>query len=299
MSTVTSGDLSRSADVRSAAFTLSLGDRRIFSPELYPQILVDPEPVNRIGSLVRRIQIPRLGDYGFAAPSPDEDSAVATTAYTETSVLVTVARKSLGQPFAAAALDSDPLLMDPTLWESLLVSAGVDLTGALAAFGSGWTEEIGAAGTPLSLVSYLSAGIVLAGKNARGPYLAMLHSRQWGDLVNEHVLATGGAAAAQVSPVLGVDTGYRGMFLGHEVFVSNRVPLATGNLSGQMLSEASICMAQMEPRIRDTQRQASIGRVKLGYERDEPTDVDAYWAHVYYGLTRTEQARGVKLVSRA
>jgi len=81
------------------------------------------------------------------------------------------------------------------------------------------------------------------------------------------------------------------------VFISNRIPLSGSDRQGMMIGQSAIVMADLAPRARGTD-QVSIGRVKIGYGRSEPTDVDTWYAHTYYGVVEFEDARGVQILSK-
>lgn len=294
-------DFSRSADVRAAVYELTRADRSILQPELYDAFLYAGS-VTGLGT-----QTMRVARYGFGQDSytasvsgaATEDDDVTNTALTDASVTVRVDRHSLNYDFTAIAVDTDPVLSEQMMYQSLLVDAGRALTKSIVELAGGFATVAGATGVEMSLVTFLQSINSLEANNVPGEYLAVLHSNQWRGIRAEHLLSTGGAsqyipAAATTSGT----TGYKGELFGVPVFISNFAALSGSDRQGMMVGRSAILFADMVPVVKDPARQAVMGRTKLAYEYAPGTDIDGFHAHTYYGVVEFEDLRGVEIRSR-
>lgn len=294
-------DFSRSADVRSAVYELTLADRSILSPELYPQFLYAGS-VAGLGTQTLRVAQYGLGQDAFttkASGAATEDDDVANTAFTDSSVTISVDRHSLSYDFTSIALDTDPVLGLQTMYQSMLVDAGRFLTNAACGLAAGWSNVVGSTGVEMSLSTFLAAINKLEAANIPGPYLAVLHPNQWRGIRAEHLLSVGGAAQfIPAEATVSGATGYKGKLFGVDVFVSTNIPLSGSDRQGMMIGKSAVVFADMKPSIIDPVRQAALGRTKLEFDRVPGSDIDEVHAHTYFGIAEFEDARGVQILSK-
>jgi hypothetical protein len=293
-------DFSRSADVRAAVYELTLADRSILQPELYPAFLYAGS-VQGLGTQTLRVARLGFGQDSFttkASGAATEDDDVANTAFTDTSVTISVDRHSLSYDITSIALDTDPVVGLQSLYQSMVIDAGRALTNSICGLASGFSNVVGTTGTAMSLTTFLNAINALEAANVEGPYLAVLHANQWRDIRKEHLISVGGAAQyiPAEATVSGM-TGYKGQLFGVDVFVSNQIPLSGSDRQGMMVGKSAIVFADMVPTVLDPVRQAAIGRTKLEFDRVPGSDIDEIHAHTYYGVAEFEDSRGVQILS--
>ena len=293
-------DFSRSADVRSAVYELTLADRSILQPELSPAFLYAGS-VSGLGTQTLRVARLGFGQDAFttkASGAATEDDDVANTAFTDTSVTISVDRHSLSYDITSIALDTDPVVGMQSLYQSILVDAGRHLTNSICGLASGWSNVVGTTGVEMSLTTFLNAINTLEAANVEGPYLAVLHPNQWRGIRKEHLISVGGAAQyIPAEATVSGSTGYKGKLFGVDVFVSSNIPLSGSDRQGMMVGKSGIVFADMAPSVMDPVRQAVIGRTKLEIDRVPGSDIDEIHGHTYFGVAEFEDARGVQILS--
>ncbi len=299
---IITSDLERSADVRSAVFELTLADRGFLTPESYPQI-IQGGSVNSVGTHVLRVTRQGLDGADLMTAAGSEIADVANSAYTDASITVTVGRKSLSYDASTLAISSDPILRMERLYRSIMASASAKLTNDIAALMDGFSTQVGTSGVSSSLAQLLNGLTALEAANVPGPYLAVLHSQQWGAIRLEHYLSAGGAIQYE-APITGgaeAPTGYKGrLFGGLDVFVANRGIATSGSdYKGGMIGRSALLMADLTPVVEDPSRQAAMGRTMVEYGRVQGAAKSEYHGHSFYGIVEFEDARGVELIGTA
>ena len=298
---IITSDLERSADVRSAVYELALADRGFLTPESYGQIL-DAGDVAGLGTHVVRVTRQGLDGYDLMGDG-SEITDVANTAYTDASVTVTVARNSLSYDASTLAISTDPILRMERLYQSLMASGSATFTNDVAALMDGFSTQAGTSGVSQSLASLLEAVTILEAANVPGPYLGVMHSRQWGAVRLEHYLNAGGAIQyeAPISTGAASATGYKGrLFGGLDIFVANRGIATSGSdYKGGVMGQAALLMAKLTPVVEDASRQAVMGNTMVEYGRVPGAAKSEYHGHKFYGLVEFEDTRGVELIGTA
>lgn len=295
----------RLAEVLNAEALLLLADRNWLGN--HPALL-NVGSVNTRGSLV--IKTPAVGLMGYNAlnASGSEAASEANTALTDASYTVTVARQSLTREWSGSAMITDPGILSPAVFAADAMGAyNARFTDMIAALPAGFSTSVGTSGVNMSLADFLAAKATLLAANADDgtPLLAMLHSVQYSDLIAELAQTSGGAVQflqATADLVQARGAGYKGSFLGCDVFVSNRVPTANAGAdrAGGMWTRGAVLWADGAVTVDDPTQQMSLGgKVLFERVRSGRTDLTAYVSHAYIGVAEGIDARGVGIVTDA
>ena len=286
-------NLERANSVLSAQFDL-LDAAREAAP-LHPAILQAGNVAN-IGNNVIKVRLLGLDGYDVMA-SATEIEDIANTAFTDASVNVTVARRTLSYDASAISLDTDDVLSWERFARSLAVSALVSETRDLLALSTGFTgTSLGNDATEFSLTTLLAAISALEASDVGGPYLMAGHTSHKRGLRLEQILSVGGQMQyMEPAGVAAGQTGAAGSLFGVDLFFSNRAPTSGTGRAGMLVGRGAILRALLTPTAKDS-RQTVAGNVKIAYGYTEGTDIDTVTGHAYYGLAEFRDARGVQLV---
>lgn len=224
----------RLTEVLSAEVLMQLADRNALPN--HPALFYGGDALGR-GSLAVKVPIVGLNGYDAMA-AVGEGASIANTALTDTSVVCTVAR--YGKAYAASdmARFSNPMggVINPAmLAQDAVTSDAMLLTSLLAGLMDNFSATVGTSGVDADLATFMAAQDTLQIANVPGPYMCILHSRQWRDILADIALAVGGVAQyvlASPEQIAVRGGSYQGALLGTDVFVSNQVPSVGGTDRG-------------------------------------------------------------------
>lgn len=253
------------------------------------------------------IKIPVAGIDGFNTLTATADGdAVAYTEFDFDKVSVTVARqsKAYGLTGLAKVTDRTGLLSGPALAQDAFNSATAQLTKMIAALGAGFSNVVGTSGANASLSIFLDAKRALSVANVPGPYMAILHPVQWGDIVEDLALNAGGALQwdpANADLIAATGSGYQGKLAGVDVFTTTHVPTANAGAdrAGFMFGRGAIAWASATPMLDNPSHQILMGDVLFEWERNALSDLTSAVTHYYVGVSEGIDAAGVGIVTDA
>jgi len=258
------------------------------------------------------IKIPHLGLMGYDLPSQTADgAAVANTALSDGSTTVTVARYSKAYEQSDLAKFSDGLgVLDGSVWAAdAAASHSLALTNAIANLVDGFATTETETGVDFNLTKWLSAigklEVNVQSAIAEGQAMVVFHTQQVADLRTAIATLAGGALQwyPPSQPQLTVaGAGYRGRFMGMDIFASGYVPTANAGAdrAGGMFVRGAICWADMGVAGESNADQLVIGG-KVLFERDRTAKAaaTAYVSHSYFGVSEGIDLLGVTVVSDA
>jgi hypothetical protein len=261
--------------------------------------------VSRSGS--GTISIPQVGLGGYDLLSSIADgSAVGNTVITDAVTTLTPARYSKSYEPSDLAKWTDALgILDPmAMAQDAVQSWNATMLYLLAQMGSGFSATpVGTSGADMSVANLLAGRIALEVANVQGPYLAILHGQQHGDLTVSAATATGGAI--QWRPETQTQIGGfaspndKGSFLGVDIWATNHVPSANAGAdrAGFVFGRGAIVWgtASVQPESAD---QMALGPYIL-FERDRTAKegLTAYITHAYMAFSEAIDAAGIGIVT--
>lgn len=272
----------------------------------HPAILKAPD-VAGLGSSKVRVSAAALDGYTLLASTSD-GSPVSNTTLVDEKYEVTVARYSKTYAPTDLALLTDPGqgLNFQRFATDAFISAQQTLVNLVAALSAGFSTVVGTSGSNLTLANFLEAKATLEIANAADAGLiAILHPRQWNDLVQDAALTiTGGAgqydpANNDVTKITGGS--YKGRVHGVDVYVSSRVPTANSSAdrAGMMLGRNAIVYAEGSAPVLDPVNQMAIGPVLFERSRNAQSGLWNWTTHYYVGVAEMFDAAGVGIVTDA
>lgn len=252
-------------------------------------------------------KIPILGLQGFDLPSTvAEGASIVPIKITDQNFTITVARggKAYQPSDETRFTDSLGVYNTRAFAMDAMASHSLRLTNAIAALVGGFNANQTTSGVALTVAVFLSAITTLETASslsfAPGDAMAILHTKQVGDLRSSFGTATAGALQwAEVAQTMQVirGTGYRGQLFGVDLFASAYVPFTNGTTdrAGGMFARGGIAWARMSP-VADMSDQVVIGSGGVGpapvipilFERDREAlaGLTAYVSASWLGATR-------------
>lgn len=306
-----SGETTYSALADSRATEILIGTWQSLLAERGPlpthPALVKAPDVAGLGSSKVRVSAAALDGYTLLASTSDA-SAVSNTALVDEKYEVTVARYSKTYAPTDLALLTDPGqgLNFQRFATDAFISAQQTLVNLVAALSTGFANSVGTSGSNLTLAQFLEAKATLEIANAADAGLiAILHPRQWNDLVQDAALTISAGAGqfdmanADLTKITGGS--YKGRVHGVDVYVSSRVPTANSNAdrAGMMLGRNAILYAEGSVPVLDPINQMSIGPVLFERTRNAQSGIWNWTTHYYVGVAEMFDAAGVGIVTDA
>ena len=297
------GDL-RTAEALSAEILLLLADRNALPN--HPAILYAGDAQGR-GSAV--LKIPQLGLMGYDLLAATGDgSAVANTALSDASTTITVARFSKAYEASDLARLTDPAngkINVSAFAADAVQSAANTLTSLICNVTDDFSATVGTSGSDLSIANFLAALQTLEVAKVVAPYMSILHPQQMGDLRAAIAATSGGAlqflpASAEQIQLLGA--GYRGQWLGVDIFVSSYVPTknAGADYGGAMFGRGAVAYADSSiPEEADPMQTILAGKLLFERERTAKSGLTSFVSHAYYGVSKCIDAAGVSIITDA
>lgn len=294
------------AEVISLKHLLLLADRNALPS--HPAILLGYQrDMAGAGSSV--VKVPHLGIFGYdILATGTEGSSTANTALTDGSSTITVVQKDkvyeasdlVRMIDATGVINADAFAMDA------VVSVGATMLDMLANLVDNFSTTVGTSGVNATAANFLDCRTTLNIAMVPGPYLAVLHPRQWGDIVQDVATASGGAiqwnpgSQEMISSMVGL--GAQGNFMGVDVFTTTRVPTANAaaDRAGGVFGAGAIVWADGTIPTENDPNQMVIGD-KILFERVRTgrAGLTAFVQRKFIGMSEGLDGAGVSLITDA
>lgn len=266
--------------------------------------------INGMGSDTIRVR--KAGLDGFDAftafTGTTEANAVTPSNLTDAHVDVVCKRNSLAYEISDLASmtglnagDIDPFRIAESIansYEALFA----EITGAAVA---GFTTVRGTTGADLTLDILLLAiqdlEAASSGKGAPGPYVAVLHPKQWANLQDDILAQTTGIlqfVAASYEAISAKGSHYKGNFMGVEIYTSSYVTNDGTDHSGAIFAVGALGYATGMPSgLPGAAESMEMGEVMVEMDRDATKALTKVVGHAYVGMSIIDNDRGVTLLS--
>jgi len=264
--------------------------------------------INSMGSDTIRVRKAGLDGYDAALwntqAGAQEADDFADTALTDASADITVKRRSLAYSISDLAsmtgmgADLDPFRIASSIAASyegmfadLSANAFDDFTGAKGATGAALT------------VSKWQEGIAAlenrSGKNVPGPYVCVLHPKQWGQLQDSIRQETGTIkfSPATLELISAKGQNYKGTFLGVDIYTSSYVNNDGVDHLGAMWGPGAIGYATGAPQIIGAPQVIQADQVSIEFSRSAGQALTRVIGHAYLGLSVIDDDRGLVMKS--
>lgn len=247
-----------------------------------------------------------LGGYDAMA-AVAENASVSVTALTDASVTLAVARQSLARKLSDLARITDPAtgrINVTALAADMVSSAAARFTTMTAALGGTFANTTGTSGSDLTVANWFAAILAMELRNVEGPYVAVLHSQQIGDLRTSIRAETGplGFDPASSAQLAQYGAQMAGSFIGVPIIRCNRVPTANAGAdrAGMMLGAGAIHWADAAvPGVAGLPSQPTGGRVSVSFDRDSLGAMTSIVGDYYCGVGVFDAARGENITTDA
>lgn len=259
------------------------------------------------GTNTTTVQVSQLGWDGYdVLDDVGENTGAPETAITDDSSTVSVARKAISRNISDLhrVVDSMGVINNPaSLARDAAMSAMAKLIDMVATLGATFAASGGpGSGNDLDVTSLLAQLIAMDVANNDGRMLAIIHSRQWGD-VQEDMLAAVGTIAwrpATQEQISMRGGGFKGNLLGCDMYVSNRVPTANAGAdrAGAIYTPGSIIWADATiPPDPHAHEIIVGGKVQVEFERDSSKWMKKITYNALLGASLGIDSRGRTLIS--
>ena len=249
--------------------------------------------INGMGSDTIRVRKAGLDGFdSFAAftgnggTANDEDSAVSATALTDGHADIVVKRQTLMYKITDLANmtgmgnDIDPF----RIAESIAKSYELLFAELTASTMAGFTASVSQAAA-LTVDDFISAfqtlELAASGKGAPGPYVALLHPEQWQDLQADIRTEQNNALAfapASYEAMSAKGPGYKGSYLGVDIYTSSHVTQAAGQHVGALWAPGAIGFATGKPAaLVGAAESMDMGDVLIEMDRDATRPLHRSW----------------------
>lgn len=268
---------------------------------------------NVAGSGSNVVKVPHFGLMGYdllAASTEGDDTA--NTALTDGSTSITVVErvKIYEASDISRMVDANGVLRADTLAMDALVTASADLRYLAANVIDGFTAQVSTSGIDATFADFLDMTTTLSIAKVQGPYLAMLHPRQWGDILLDMATVSGGAIQWNAGVQAVIDAmkglGAQGTLAGVDVFTTSDVPTANAGAdrAGGMWGRGGLLWASGTPLVEDPINQTLLApRPELAvlFERIRAGKAQrtAYATKTAVGVSMGIDACGVSLITDA
>jgi hypothetical protein len=266
--------------------------------------------INGMGSDTIRVRKAGLDGYdGFTAfTGATEGNAVSDTALTDGHVDVVVKRQALAYSITDMAGmtglgggDVDPFRIAESIARSY-DALFANLTGAAVA---GFTVVKGTTATALDVDKFLDAIQALeaaaSNKGAPGPYVAVLHPKQFADLQDDILSLSNGILQfipASYEAISAKGSHYKGQFMGVEIYTSSYITNDGTDYSGAVFAPGAVGFASGMPTgLPGAAESMEMGEVMIEMEREADKALTRIVGHAYLGMSIIDDDRGVSLIS--
>jgi len=262
--------------------------------------------INGKGSDTIRVRKAGLDGYNqFSAfTGATEDSAVSDTALTDGHADVVVKRQALAYAISDLASmtgmgggDIDPFRIADSIAKSY-DSTFAELTGVSFAAFTTIKGSSGGSNTVAHLVDAIQAlEAAASGKGAPGPYVCVLHPKQWADIQDNILSLSTGVlqfVPASYEAISAKGSHYKGSFLGVEIYTSSWVTNDGVDHLGAMWAPGAIGFATGMPAgLPGASETMEMGEVLVEMDRDATKALTRIVGHAYLGMSIIDDNRGV------
>ena len=239
--------------------------------------------------------------------SYQEDSAVSETSLTDGHADIVVKRNALMYKITDLASmtgiggsDIDPFRIAESISKSYELLFA-ELTGATVAGFTSSVTQVGALTVDDFILAFQQLELASSGKGAPGPYVALLHPEQWQDLQADIRGETNNALAfapASYEAISAKGPGYKGAYLGVDVYTSSHITTSAGSHVGALWAPGALGFATGKPAaLVGAAESMDMGDVLIEMDRDATRALTSIVGHCYLGMGVVDADRGVKLLS--
>lgn len=262
--------------------------------------------INQAGAA--EIKVPLLGVGGYNLPAlTTEGASVANTALTTGKVSITVGQYSLAREATTLAMLTSPNgdISPETFALDCIEGDSALLVSLVANVVDGFTTVVGdGAAGDFTLADYLESKTTLRGNKVQGVLMGMFSTRQWGDLMADVGLSSGGVLSRDpngLDLIGGEGLGYEGRYLGIDCFVTTHVVTDSGAHKGGIWGATGVYWADAAPMVdgNDGNQLVLGGRVLFERVRDGRKAQTAWVGHTWKGVTKGQDLAGVTISSQS
>lgn len=271
----------------------------------HPALMYDGD---RRGAGSTAKKTPHIGLDGYVLPASATEFAAPSgnTALADSSTTVTTGRyiKVYTQTDVAKWTDATGLINSARFAQDAIVSHAQNLVALVADVIDGFTVTVGSSGVNATIQNWLDAKATLEAGNVEGPYLGVLHSRQWNDILNELLLTSGGAAQyipATLDQIAMLGSGYKGQLAGVDVFVTNRVVTANAaaDRAGGMFGRGAVIWGDLSVEAELPTQFALGGKILYELDRTPTQGLTGLVSTSHVGVSKGIDAHGVSIITDA
>jgi hypothetical protein len=173
-----------------------------------------------------------------------------------------------------------------------------DLTGATVA---GFTTVKGATGAANTVGHFIDAIQALeaaaSNKGAPGPYVALLHPKQWADIQDNILVQNSGIlqfVPASYEAISAKGSHYKGSFLGVEIYTSSHITNDGTDHLGALFAPGALGFANgMPAALPGAVETMEMGEVLIEMDREADKALTRIVGHCYLGMSIIDDDRGV------
>ena len=266
--------------------------------------------INGMGSDTIRVR--KAGLDGFddfnAFTGATEANANSDQALTDAHVDIVVKRQSLQYSITDLASmtglggsDIDPFRIAESISKSY-DRLFAKLTGATV---GGFTTSAGSSGAVLTAARFLD-GIqnleaASSNKGAPGPYVAVLHPKQWADVQDDLIGLTSGSLAyvpASYEAISAKGSHYKGRWMGVDIYTSSHITNDGTDHQGAIFAAGALGYATgMPSSLPGAAQSMEMGEVYIEMDRDASKALTRVVGHCYLGMSILDLDRGSLLIS--
>jgi len=267
--------------------------------------------INGMGSDTIRVR--KAGLDGFddfnAFTGATEANANSDQALSDAHVDIVVKRQSLQYSITDLASmtglggsDIDPFRIAESISKSY-DRLFAKLTGATV---GGFTTSAGTSGSALTAALFLD-GIqnleaAASNKGAPGPYVAVLHPKQWADVQDDLIGLTSGSLAyvpASYEAISAKGSHYKGRWMGVDIYTSSHITNDGTDHQGAIFAVGALGYATgMPSSLPGAAQSMEMGEVFIEMDRDASKALTRVVGHCYLGMSILDLDKGSLLVSK-
>jgi len=223
---------------------------------------------------------------------------IANTALTDGSTDVTIA--PYGKVYALddmANWMTEGRLSTQLFAQDAAMSVNQKMISLIANIGDGFAADEGSGDLTWDVMRAAKAALAVAKADDTNGLMAILHPYQWADLEAD-TMGLGVAPAVYLASAINAPLGgYKGRFMGIDIFVSSHVPLDTGNYKGCLISKGAIIAAQAQYPTTVGFDAISAGPMRFALDRRESYAETKIVTHALMGASLGIDAAGCTIVS--